>query len=469
MWAACCGAGGVPGEVLLDKDGKAISDEEEQAPKVSVYQWALVVSMIFYQFLDGLQMTQPISYLPDYFEDNGLSQTYVGLCTFALYFGMLCGNLTSPPISDYFGNLAVMKVGLVIIGVGHLMVALICPHLTLWSLFGVYFTLRLILGYFEGLLSITAAGIIIRCLPESVSPMAIGAMEASRTLAFLIAPIFGSALFLAGGSSFRLPYLILGIILLAFLVALQFLLSISKGDLLNRGVQVEKPNTWALVKKPPVIALLIAVLVNFIPVSAIEPALEPYLTGAPFNISVSQVGLTLVIISVADVTGAMIAAPLSAAFGHVPMLYITVGFMLTSTFLLAEGPQTWLAVILSFIPASFGTIPSIVIAPAVMMRICRSFDMDPKVYSEVVMAIITGACTAMMAVFSLVGGVAVDALGFRTWFLILACIICVSPFVIFWGFHPSVMGRPLAPMADEETDAAEDAKRIEKMESSKKN
>ena len=361
-----------------------------------------------------------------------------------------------------------MKYGLVISGVGHIITAVICPNQTKWALFWTFLILRLILGYVEGVLAIAAAGVILRVLPEATSPMAIGAMEASRTLAFLIAPIFGSALFLASGSNMRLPYLILGIVLLAFLVALQLLLSMAKGDLTNRQLSVEQPDAWNLIKKPPVIALLVAVIVNFIPVSAIEPALEHYLTGPPFNISVGQVGLTLVIVSVSDVTGAMIAAPLASTFGHIPTLYLTVAFMLVSTFLLAAGPQTWLAVILSFIPQSLGTIPSIVIAPAIMMRICRSYGLDPKVYSETVMAIITGACTAMMAVFSLVGGVAVDNLGFRKWFLILAFIICGSPPIIFWGFHPKVMKVPLAKMADEATDAEEHAKRVDKVQSQKK-
>ena len=77
MWAACCGIGGLPNEVLLDKDGRPIDDISEEPPKTSMMQWTLVGFMIFYTFLDGLQMTQPISYLPDYFADNGLSQTCV--------------------------------------------------------------------------------------------------------------------------------------------------------------------------------------------------------------------------------------------------------------------------------------------------------------------------------------------------------------------------------------------------------
>ncbi|KAL3904825.1 MAG: hypothetical protein SGPRY_011144 [Prymnesium sp.] len=361
----------------------------EDALTVSPFKWALVGFMVFYMFLDGIQLTHPMSYLPDYFEDNGLSQTYVGANTFCLYLG------------------------------------------------------------------------------NSKSGAAIGGMEGARTFGFLIAPLYGSSLFTAGDSTLRLPYIILGCAIFAFYAALQLLILKGKSELEFRALVVESPEPWLLIKRPPTIAVMVAVVINFMPVAAIEPALEPYLTAPPFNLTVNQVGLTFFILSITDFIGAGVATPVASVLGHVPMLYLTVFLLLLSTFLLSLGPETWVAVILSFIPQSLGCIPAFVIAPAIMMRICRSYGLDPKAYSETFITIINGATGVYTGIVALISGAAVDALGFRKWFFISACIMCVSPLVILWGFNPKVMGVPLAPAADADVDAEQHAKRLEKLAAQK--
>ena len=103
MW--CCAAK-IPDEVLLTKDGKAIDiDERDGPPKVTSLQWALVITMVSYMFLDGLQMVQTISWLPDYFTANHLGQTFVGICTSAQYGMIVVGNFFAPWASDKYGNL----------------------------------------------------------------------------------------------------------------------------------------------------------------------------------------------------------------------------------------------------------------------------------------------------------------------------------------------------------------------------
>lgn len=97
MW--CCAA--PPGGSPPGKNGF----NTEDALTVSPFKWALVGFMVFYMFLDGIQLTHPMSYLPDYFEDNGLSQTYVGANTFCLYLGNVVGMLFAPHLSHHFGNL----------------------------------------------------------------------------------------------------------------------------------------------------------------------------------------------------------------------------------------------------------------------------------------------------------------------------------------------------------------------------
>ena len=160
----------------------------------------------------------------------------------------------------------------------HILVGIVTPHLTSYGLFTYMFIFRLIIGFCEGVLQIAGAGVIIRVLPENIAPMAVGGMEGMRSLAFLVAPIFGSDLYLASDSNPRLPYVLLGGLVFGFLLIVQSIVSAAKSDLTNRTVQQETPPMLPLISKPPAIAMMIALCINMFPVTALEPALEPYLT-----------------------------------------------------------------------------------------------------------------------------------------------------------------------------------------------
>lgn len=345
-----------------------------------------------------------------------------------------------------------MRVGLVASGLGHFIVGLVCPHITKYALFAVCLVLRLVLGFSQGVLVIVAAGIVIRMMPEAYSPHGVGALEASRTFAFVISPLYGSGLFIGGGSSLVGPYLMLAILLCIFLVVFELLVSfasIERERISAPRAIAEQADPFALLKKPPTIGLLVALLICSTPVSTIEPGLEAYLTGTPFNLSVSQVGVVLLLIAVMDIFGATLAAPLAACLGQIPMLYLTVALTALSTFLLALGPQTWLAVQLSFVPQSLGQLPLFVLSPAIMMRVCRTYGLSPLAYLETVMAIVVGSSTVMLAVFSMTSGVLVDLIGFRSWYLVLGImILSLAPTAIFWGFR----GLKLATAANGKTD-----------------
>jgi len=217
----------------------------------------------------------------------------------------------------------------------------------------------------------------------------------------------------------------------------------------------DTPDLTMLMKKPPVIALMVVLAILVLPIAAIEPTLEPYLSAPPFNLSVIQVGLVLLLISCTDVFGAAIAAPVAGFIGQIPVLYCSCCLLILSCFLLAFGPQTWIAVQLSFVPMSLAQLPATVMAPAVLMRICRTYGLDREKYTEAMMSIVMGTVTAVLGLFALITGICVDLLSFRTWFVVLGGVVCVSPFVLSWGFNEKVMGMKLAPQADAETDAAE--------------
>lgn len=190
-----------------------------------------------------------------------------------------------------------------------------------------------------------------------------------------------------------------------------------------------------------------------LPIGAIEPGLEPYLTSAPFNMSVPQVGLCLLIISVVDVLGAIFTSPVSALIGQIPLFFVGNGMLILSLFSLAFGPQTWLSVQLAFAPQSLGQLPAMVMTPAFMFRVCRTYGLDPKAYTEIITAMMAGLMAPVVGVFAAISGVVIDSIGFRNWYMILGIICCSGPPVMAWGFNARVMGKPLAPEASETTDA----------------
>ena len=52
-----------------------------------------------------------------------------------------------------------------------------------------------------------------------------------------------------------------------------------------------------------------------------------------------------------------------------------------------------------------------------------------------------------------------DAIGLRGTFLVCAFICCPLPLIFLAGMHPSVVGRPLAPMAPDDSSAAQQKRR----------
>ena len=92
-------------------------------------------------------------------------------------------------------------------------------------------------------------------------------------------------------------------------------------------------------------------------------------------------------------------------------------------------------------------------------RLCRTYDLDPKAYSEVIASAIVLVLTAAIAVGGLAGGALLAAIGFKGVWAVAAAVIAPGPLVVYIGFHPTVMGRPMAAPASDETDAALQARR----------
>ena len=134
-----------------------------------------------------------------------------------------------------------------------------------------------------------------------------------------------------------------------------------------------------LLTKPPTIALLLLFLLQLLPIAAYEPAMEPYLTSAPYNLSVQQVGVFFVLVAAIDISVAAAAPALDSIGGSMPVLYLASLLGIGGNVLLGVGPMVYGAVLGGFAIISYGTIPVMVLIPPLLIRICHTYDLDAKV------------------------------------------------------------------------------------------
>ena len=190
--------------------------------------------------------TQFFGYMPDYFLDHGLNQSWVGGGS-ALGFGtsFFC-TVFAVWLSQRIPSTTLLPVALLLSAAAQILMGLIGQHLTGTAL-GVFFLgMRMVMGLADGFiqvsalshvmmrasrsapsfafsshlpqhspraLQVTAMGSILRILPESQVPVAIGGVETVRAITSLAAPIFGTSLFTingAGTENIAMPFAIAG-------------------------------------------------------------------------------------------------------------------------------------------------------------------------------------------------------------------------------------------------------------------
>jgi len=111
---------------------------------------------------------------------------------------------------------------------------------------------------------------------------------------------------------------------------------------------------------------------------------------------------------------------------------------------------------------SAGAYPQFIIGLQMLMRICRTYDLDPRAYSELISSVIMATMMSTMGFGALGMGAILEAVGFRKTFLIFACLTASLPAIILTGFHPKLIGKPFAPPPDDETEGQQEMKRAER-------
>ena len=112
-----------------------------------------------------------------------------------------------------------------------------------------------------------------------------GALEGMRSLGTLTGPMIGGWLYESLG--FRAPFLLPAAFMLLMLGPLSVVaITQQHGGLHEHAPAVDQ---LAFMRRPPVVALLFLVVVAIIPLSLVEPSMEPHLSAAPYFLTPRQV------------------------------------------------------------------------------------------------------------------------------------------------------------------------------------
>jgi len=350
----------------------------------------------------------------------------------------------SPTVIRGSGNRLTLLVGVAVSTASSFLCLLVVPLARDAPLGVLLVSLRAVGGIGDGLMQVAGTSAIIRIVPERDVVMVSGIAEGARALGGLAGPFLGGWLYEAVG--FSLPYTMTSVmfgICFAVVVSLCWLVPSSAHERLPQPTAIALP----FLRRPPVIAVLATVVLLALPISLAEPSFEPYLSAPPFSLGPGAVGTIFGIMALADLVGALCSAPLARTLGQLPVMYLAPAVMIAAIMLLVHGPKRLFVVQLAAVLFSFALYPAFVVGSQLLLRIARTYDLDPREHSEVVAAAMMGSFSLAICAGGMAGGAMLDHSGFEaTWSFGAYCIAPV-PLVLFAGFHPAVIGRPLAPIA----------------------
>jgi len=431
------------------------------ADEASTASWGLVWLLVMLFFVDSMSVWQCSPFLPNWAIDRGLNTSWLGVIFGVQMLSLLCTTLLSPILIRRSSQTAVLLTGTTMAFVSSLLTTIIPPLHTKATLGVLLILLRIMMGLGEGMMQVAGISILMRTVPESKIPLFTGLSEGMRALGGLIGPFLGGPLFDAGG--WRLPFTVVTVLLGINLSGLLMLVWTVPHH--GRPIRSQPVEAWELLKRPPVWAIAIVVCDIGLP-AAMQPSLfEPYLSQAPFRLTPSSVGIVFGVLGVADIVAAALTGSFTLVVGHITLINIGLLLLITGCFLLALGPQSYGVFLGGCVMMNLGAYPVLICSMSLLLRVCRTYGLEAKAYSEVIASLVVTSVTLAMGVGSIFGGAIGDAIGLRGIYLVVACICCALPLVFAIGLSPAVLGRPLAGAADSETDAAQERIRQQGLES----
>jgi len=456
MDSTCC----QPAKKLPNEETLLNPSPGDGVTKMSSLQWVIVGAVTLFCLVSDMNYGQIGAFLPDYaIDEKGLTQTWMGFFLAAQIFGTLISTVSTPwVVKSIFGgsNLKVLVTGSLTSAT--FTVCMMVAGLTYGATFGALIILfRMLTGFGDGFAQTSGLAYCIRTVPEKHIATVAGMIEGLRALGLLIGPFAGGFLFDAGG--FYLPFLVSGCIQSVVALSIFFVGVVFAGDQSRPPKHEEKASFSKLLCHPPSIAILVCLGLALLYFSAMEPGLQVYLAAAPYYLDPGSVGTVFGITAVSNVLFAGFSGPIAGIIGQLQTLLCGFALLLAGCFMLAVGPEKLDVVVAGAMLLSGGAYPSFVVGTQLLLRLCRTYDLDPKAYSEHIATACLVTTMVFMGTGAMAAGGILAAVGFRGMFLIFGFMNIALPIILLTGFHPAMVGRPLAPMASDDTDKEEAEKR----------
>ena len=186
--------------------------------------------------------------------------------------------------------------------------------------------------------------VLLSVLPEKAIGAALGLMNGMRLITMLAGPPLGTWLYEFG--CWSLSFGASGLLL----ACASALLLVTRGREADAALKPKSPvSTWELLRVPNLWMLLLLCLLPAYVEGALVPLYEPFLTNAPFGLSIQEVGTFVLVSSLVQAISLVICGPLVVFLGWAPLLLF--GSLLICVGMLITGPITLLQHVM---PTTFG-------------------------------------------------------------------------------------------------------------------
>jgi len=471
--------------LLLDAD-RALEEKYQSVLKKDVVtedssslgQLLLVFCISAFVF-NQISFSQLPAFLPDYAERVvGVSPSLVGVILGTQGVCGMAANLIAPALISRFANLPCLVVGQAVLAAATLAFGLTGESLGHDRFVVVAIVLRSIQGLSDGVVQVAATSLILRSVPEQTTGMFVGLAEGLRSIGTLLGPMIGGLTYginrVGARGNFKFPIVLLGSFLL--LHASAFLLLCGTMEHSKIARTASRSSLTTVFSFPQCAVVVISCALCVFTLGFYEPTLLPYLTSAPFHLTTGQVGLlmtgtSLVMGVTAAVAGERLPMPspppllpcmprsawdsqLHMSAG--PAQYVC-GQLVQTTFgvLLTAGSMALLGFVSPFDYPQFTVVAYIVSSASVMVifvsaaellvRVLRTFDIDPAEHAEGISAGVSFSFTSGLTSGTLLGGVLSQHLGFRESCRVIFFVVVSLPAFLIIPFLPVFMnGKTLA-------------------------
>jgi len=442
--------------LLLDAD-RALEEKYQSVLKKDVVtedssslgQLLLVFCISAFVF-NQISFSQLPAFLPDYAERVvGVSPSLVGVILGTQGVCGMAANLIAPALISRFANLPCLVVGQAVLAAATLAFGLTGESLGHDRFVVVAIVLRSIQGLSDGVVQVAATSLILRSVPEQTTGMFVGLAEGLRSIGTLLGPMIGGLTYginrVGARGNFKFPIVLLGSFLL--LHASAFLLLCGTMEHSKIARTASRSSLTTVFSFPQCAVVVISCALCVFTLGFYEPTLLPYLTSAPFHLTTGQVGLLMTGTSLVMGVTAAVAGPAQYVCGQ--LVQTTFGVLLTAGSMALLGfvspfdyPQF---TVVAYIVSSASVMVIFVSAAELLVRVLRTFDIDPAEHAEGISAGVSFSFTSGLTSGTLLGGVLSQHLGFRESCRVIFFVVVSLPAFLIIPFLPVFMnGKTLA-------------------------